>query len=127
NGLIKVHVKNGEVKSIEVINDVLKDKINGIKSLYKSEKSNIWVATNTGIYELGEGLNVRHIDKSDGLPSNDVNALVIDHDTLWAATVAGLAKVQITQDKGDGDFPTYISGIQYDLDGKMVKIDLVNC
>ncbi len=125
-GLLLLKVKNGEAYSVDIINDSLENKINGIKSLTKDQGGTIWLATNNGIYNLDNALHVRHFDKSDGLPSNDVNAVIIDQDTLWAATVAGLAKIQLNQGKGDGNFPTYISGIGYVLNGEAVNIDLVN-
>ena len=126
NQLLKVQVEKGEVISVQVINDFLENKINGIKSLYKSEVGDIWLATNNGIYSLDDKLNIKHFDQMDGLPSNDVNALVIDQDTLWAATVAGLAKLQLDQEKCNGDFHTYISGLAYNMDGKVANIDLLN-
>jgi ligand-binding sensor domain-containing protein len=125
-GLLRVHVQNGEVKATEIINDQLDKKINGIKGIYKADDGNIWLATNNGIYGLNKNLHVRHIDVTDGLPNNDVNSVAIDRNTLWAATVSGLAKIQLKQDKGDGNFATFISGVRYDLNGQATNLDLVN-
>ena len=125
-GLLSVQVKNGEIKAVQIINDLIDKKITGIKSLHKAQNGKIWIATNNGIYSLDYELNVHHINVADGLPNNDVNALVIDHDTLWAATASGLAKVQLDQSTGQGNFPTFISGIKYDLNGKNIIIDLIN-
>ncbi|MEZ4931874.1 MAG: two-component regulator propeller domain-containing protein [Saprospiraceae bacterium] len=125
-GLSRVHVKNGKVISVEAINDFLENKINGIKSLFISQDGSIWLATNNGIYTLNDKLQVRYFNETDGLPSNDVNAMVVDQDTLWAATVAGLAKIQLSQELSQGNFPTYISGIQYDLNGQNFQFDLID-
>ncbi|MEO1259138.1 MAG: two-component regulator propeller domain-containing protein [Bacteroidota bacterium] len=125
NDLVKVHVEDGAVSSIEVMNDILPAPIKNTKSLFKSTDQTLWISTNTGIYGLSESLRVRHIDTNDGLPSNDVNAVTVVQDTLWAATSSGLAKVLLNREKSDGNFPTYISGVSYQLNNKKVASGLV--
>ena len=116
----------GEVAGIEILNNTIKKKITGINSLYKSSLNDIlWASTNTGIYSIDKELKIKHFDTSDGLPSNDVNAVVVDQDTLWAATTSGLAKIQLNKEKSNGNFSTFISGLSYELDGKNYEADIV--
>ena len=52
----------------------------------------LWVATLRGIYVFGKDGTTQHITKQDGLPSDWVNALLLDRSgRLWAGTRYGLA------------------------------------
>jgi len=52
----------------------------------------LWVATLRGIYVFGKDGAPQHITKQDGLPSDWVNALLLDRSgRLWAGTRYGLA------------------------------------
>ncbi len=125
NGLLRLEVNNGEVLGFEIINQKIVSPIESIKSLFAAHDGKLWVATSNGIYSLDENLNVKHYDTSDGLPSNDVNAVAVQQDTLWAATVAGLSKIQLNQPLESNDFRTYISGISYYVDNNNVSKDLI--
>ncbi|MEO1259135.1 MAG: two-component regulator propeller domain-containing protein [Bacteroidota bacterium] len=125
NHLIKVQVKNGEVINALSMNDTLPVSIKNIKHLFKSADETLWISTNAGIYGLDEQLNVRYFDTTDGLPTNDVNAVAVQNDTLWAATTAGLAKIQLNRQIGSEDFSTYISSVSYELDQVVKEIELV--
>ena len=125
NDLVKVRVKNGKVTDAVTMNDVLPVSIKNIKHLFKSADETLWISTNAGIFGLDEQLNVRFFDATDGLPTNDVNAVVVQDDTLWAATTAGLAKIQLNRKRSSRDFSTHISSISYELGQIMNEIELV--
>jgi ligand-binding sensor domain-containing protein/signal transduction histidine kinase len=53
---------------------------------------NLWVASNGGIYILGQDGAVQFIAKKDGLPNEWVNTLLLDRaGRIWAGTRGGLA------------------------------------
>ncbi len=124
-GLLRASVQNGAVTGVEIINELIPSPIENIKGLFKEGNGKLWMATNNGVYSIDRDLNTRHFDTSDGLPTNDVNAVAVDKDTLWAATVSGLAKIQVNRPIEKGGFPTYFSGLSYNLDGGGVEIDLI--
>ncbi|MEO1259134.1 MAG: two-component regulator propeller domain-containing protein [Bacteroidota bacterium] len=125
NHLTKVQVKNGEVTAALSMNDTLPVSIKNIKHLFISADKTLWISTNAGIFGLDKQLSVRYFDATDGLPTNDVNAVAVQNDTLWAATTAGLAKIQLNKKIDSNDFPTYISSINYELDQEVNEIELV--
>ncbi|MEO1259136.1 MAG: two-component regulator propeller domain-containing protein [Bacteroidota bacterium] len=125
NDLIKVEVKNGKVVKAKAMNEVLPFPIKNIKNLYLASDNTLWASTNSGVYGIKDQLKVQHLNTSDGLPGNDVNAVIVDHDTLWAATTKGAVKIQLDTDKSIGNFTTYISAILYELKNVQYKTDLV--
>ena len=118
NGLLDVFINNGKVTGVKAMNELLSNPVNNIKNIYLGNDQTVWMPTNSGIYGLDSLLNIQHINTTDGLPSNDVNALTIDGDTLWAATTAGLAMVPLNRKKSNANFKSYISGIQYEIEKK---------
>jgi len=62
------------------------------KGLYWKD-SLLWIATGNGLNYLNPktGL-ITTVDRGDGLPSNDVNEVVVLKDTVWAGTSKGLVK-----------------------------------
>ncbi len=124
-GLLRVQVQNGAVINLEIINDLIPTPIENIKTLFREDNGKLWMATNNGVYSIDQDLNTHHYDMSDGLPTNDVNAVAVDQDTLWAATVAGLSKIQLNQPIESNNFPTYISGLTYNLDENDYEFDLI--
>ena len=124
-GLLQISVSDGRITAVSVMNELLATPIHNIKSLFVTPDNVLWMPTNTGVFSLDRQWQTKHFDSSDGLPSNDVNAVVVHHDTLWAATTKGLAKIQLNKEKGDGNFATYISSIRYELDNEANEIDLV--
>lgn len=71
---------------------------NGLFSLYEDVKGNIWIGTQGG------GLNIMDIDKEtfrvfkkeDGLPNNDIRAIIEDDNgDIWMTTNKGVSKMHI--------------------------------
>ena len=125
NDLVKAAVKNGMITGAEILNKSLSLPIRNIKSLHKSPDNTLWLATNTGVYGIDSLFNIRHFDTIDGLPSSDVNTVMVEQDTLWAATTSGLAKIQLNVQKSNGNFSSYISSIGYELNNKNQQFDLI--
>ncbi|MEO1259137.1 MAG: two-component regulator propeller domain-containing protein [Bacteroidota bacterium] len=125
NDLVRARVKDGKVTAALAMNDTLPIPIKNIKHLHKSSDGTLWISTNTGVFGLGGQPGILHFDATDGLPSDDVNAVAVENDTLWAATTAGLAKIQLNRTGGKGDFSTYISAVSYELNKANVHEDLV--
>lgn len=69
-----------------------------ITSLYTDRQQRLWVGTYGGGISLleggGEPLRFRHIGKAQGLPNENINALLEDRKGLvWASTDNGLARI----------------------------------
>jgi len=65
------------------------------KLAYEPNSKRLWVATEGGLEERDSdtGEVIAIYQQTDGLPSNDINALEFDqHGNLWLATANGLAK-----------------------------------
>lgn len=59
-----------------------------------TDKDDIWVATNDGLY-IFQGKDVLHIDKANGLPSNEIYCLFKDREGIfWIGSDCGLSKLQ---------------------------------
>lgn len=120
-GLLRLTVDQGTVQQVEIINDSLQAPIQNIVSLYKSPDGRLWLATNKGVYGLTAQWNTVFFDHNDGLPSNDVNAVVAYGDTLWIGTVAGLVRFTLSLDTVNEAFSTLISALHYQSDNKLVS------
>jgi len=124
HGLLKLKVKEGTVTGVDIINDKLAYPITNIQSMYREQIGNIWLASNTGAYSLDNSLNILHFNESNGLVSNNVNAILVNNDTLWAATSLGLSKILLKQQGEGGDFPTRIVGARYLVGNNKQQYDL---
>ncbi|MCP4581111.1 MAG: hypothetical protein GY839_05800 [candidate division Zixibacteria bacterium] len=67
------------------------------------DKDNIWAATNIGLwrYRISDGY-IYLYTVADGLPSDEINSLIIDGDYFWLGTRAGLIRF-FWNDPGRGD------------------------
>lgn len=112
-GLLRVGVNQGAVTRVEIINEKLPRPIENIQSIFAEADGKVWLATNKGVFFIRPDWSVGHYNQTNGLASNDVNAVLVDNDTLWAATVSGLSKLLLKQTGETGDFATRIVGIRY--------------
>ncbi|MEO1259140.1 MAG: two-component regulator propeller domain-containing protein [Bacteroidota bacterium] len=124
-GLVKAFVKDGAVTGTMVVNDQIGNPILDIQSIFVAEDQAVWLATNSGVYAIDRESKVRQFTSNDGLTSNDVNDILLDADTLWAATSSGLSKITLNNREEEGDFPTFISGVRYLLNNQPFEVDLV--
>jgi ligand-binding sensor domain-containing protein len=66
-----------------------------INYIWVDSKNNIWVATNNGlnkIKKLNEKYIIKQFHTSDGLPSEEINKILINNDDVWLATNQGLCR-----------------------------------
>lgn len=125
SGLLQVSTKNGRVVKVETINEYLENPIENIRSIFSELDGKVWMATNTGVFSLDKNLNISHFDKKNGLINNDINAVLVDGDTLWAATVSGLSRLVLKTSGKPRDYPTFFTGIRYQIDNREVELDLI--
>lgn len=124
-GLLHLTVSNGKVLQAEEVSKNLNNPVENIQSLFPEKNNRIWLATNSGVYGIDDNKNVIHFDKNNGLAEDDVNDILILKDTLWAATVAGLSKIVMTN-KTQNNFKTLFSRIRYKLGDHSRLINLLD-
>lgn len=68
-------------------------KKNHLKSIDVDDKNNLWVATtNRGLYQVKSGKIVHHYTESNGLLSNNINYIKVEHgNQLWIGSDQGLS------------------------------------
>lgn len=125
-GLLWVRVEKGKILGVQVMNEVLSSPIDNIQAIYMASGGTIWLATNKGIFSVDKDLNLSHINEKNGLANNDVNAVLVRGDTLWAATVAGLSRIMLRGSPDQRSTPTLITGINYHLGQAKISIDLLD-
>lgn len=113
SGLLWVQINKGTVQDVVVMNQKLKKPIENIQSVFREPNGRLWMATNHGIYGLNTDWSVMHIDHTYGLAADDVNAVAVQGDTLWAGTVAGLSRIVLSSLRGTSEYPTLIAGLRY--------------
>lgn len=124
-GLLKVSVKHGEVRQVQIINDSLKTPIENVQSIFLEPDGELWLATNTGVFGLEKDFSIKHYDKKNGLVNNNVQAVMVESDTLWVATASGLSKLQMREQNESGDFPTRFASVRYNVGIEKIYLDLL--
>jgi ligand-binding sensor domain-containing protein len=86
------------------------------RKIFIDSSDHIWVCTNRGLSRVKVtswkplDYEVQQFTTDDGLLSNDVNDVYVDHDTVWIGTMSGLNMFRYDQIKRKGSLPlTYIS------------------
>ncbi|MBL7828255.1 MAG: histidine kinase [Saprospiraceae bacterium] len=122
HGLLCMDVSGGKVTEVRRFNDQLKTPIHNIKTIYLDKQENMWLGTNKGVYVVKKDLSISHFDNNDGLIDNDINAILVQDDTLWIGTTKGLTKFFWGTKKNNASFPTYLAGIDYRLQNQTVEL-----
>ncbi|MBK8565909.1 MAG: histidine kinase [Saprospiraceae bacterium] len=126
-GLLKLDIDKGKVKRVEVINDSLTIPIENINTIFQGQDDRVWLATNSGVYSVNGKYDVSKFVERNGLVSDNVNAVYVIGDTLFAATTAGLSVIPLSNGAKDIlDFKSLFSEVGYSLDSKNKTIDLLN-
>jgi hypothetical protein len=78
------------------------------KSIFIDRDEQIWVATYSGIYKITIGKNIHdyrvaHMDKTNGLPANDISDIQVIDDTVYAASSKGLVVFLQNKKKGKNE------------------------
>lgn len=110
-GLLRLTLESGRVIAVDEFNNHLTESVDNIQSIYLANEK-IWLATNKGVYAIDKNYNLLRYDKNNGLVEDDVNAVVVYKDTLWAGTVGGLSKITIVP-QNQVNFPTFITNLHY--------------
>lgn len=122
NGLVRIGIEQGRVISVEVANSYLEKPIQYIQSIFMESERSVWLAGNEGLFVLNDQWRPLRYDTYDGLINNDVNALVVQGDSLWAGTPAGLCLLTRESVQIDPSFPTFIVGIQFTTAQKRMNV-----
>lgn len=126
DGLILLEVKDGAVLKLEVINKKLKRPIENIQSLFVEANGRVWLATNRGVYGINQQWQVVHFDSHDGLLDDDVTAVLVNNDTLWAGTVSGLTRMVLRPANEKGSFPTLVVKLRYQKGNQALQMHLLD-
>ncbi|WP_289055307.1 ligand-binding sensor domain-containing protein [Carboxylicivirga marina] len=71
-----------------------------VHSVYEDSSNNVWLATDVGIYQLDEDLNVvRHYGIKEGLKNQFVYRVLEHKKKIWISTNKGLSKIDLENDK----------------------------
>lgn len=125
SGLLRCQVREGRMTGMLKANDFLKQPVENIQSLFKEENGRLWLATNHGIYSVDpDTWAVGHISHFDGLPNNDVRSILVYKDTLWAGTASGVTRVLLNRTPVNGNYPTYITSVQYQRHKTIYEIQI---
>ncbi len=66
-------------------------KTNTCKNLFLDQKNQLWIGTDQGLYALQlENFKYAALDKNDGLPSNEINAIYADDQSIWIGSPKGI-------------------------------------
>jgi len=127
NGLLKVCVAKGRITHVKKMNDHLPYPIESIQSLFQEPgpDGKVWLATNTGVYGIDHQNTVVHYDTHSGLTDNDVSAVYVENDTLWAGTVKGLNQLFLNPKTPFEEFPTFFIGLHYNLNNYRVDTSFI--
>lgn len=88
SGLQKYHLPSQQLEKIEVLTD--KD----IRDISPDSNQQLWLATQGhGIYIYKDGKIVKHLNKTNGLLSNNCKKIIHSDQYTWAATTRGLARI----------------------------------
>lgn len=128
HGLLSVDIRGGRVLAVDVVNkqQQLKTPINNIQSIYVEENGTVWMATNRGVFGLDKKGTLTHFSTFDGLADDDVNAVLVHHDTLWACTVSGLTCMPLKAGLESGQFQTLIVNLRYQQQNNPFEIHLLD-
>lgn len=125
NGLLKCTVSNGAITDVQEVNRMLKKPVYHIQSLFRADDGRLWLATNHGIYAIDPvAWETTHFSQYDGLPNNDVRSVLVHRDTLWAGTATGVTRLLLNRSPVTGDFPTYITAVQFQQEKTVQKIQI---
>lgn len=125
-GLLYVGIYDGSVTSVSAINTRLEEPIQNIQSISTTSSGQLWMATNNGVYGLEKDWTLHHYDYHDGLPANDVNAVVAQEDTLWVGTVAGLGRFVLPSGQKTGNFASLITALRYRKSNSLILYNLLD-
>lgn len=105
--ILSINLKNGLVSGL-------------LRTITSGKERQVWVGTSHGISIINYHwqnqkivYKIQNITKNDGLVSNEINEMVLDKDTMYAATSNGISII-----------PTKLLTNQFDIPTQLVKISI---
>ncbi len=125
-GLILADIDAGKVIRVDEANNHLPHPIFNIQSLFVAPNNDVWMATNQGIYHLDRRWHLERVSAYDGLADDDVNALLLHQDTLWAATVSGLTCLDLKSASLEDNFASLLVNLRYQVQNHVTQLHLLD-
>ncbi|TNE69583.1 MAG: hypothetical protein EP344_00370 [Bacteroidetes bacterium] len=123
--LLKVKVAGGQVISVQPANDFLPKPVHNIHAIFRENSGQLWLSTNQGVIGVNPTTwDLIKYNHNDGLANDDVRAIYVYQDTLWAATTTGLTRMLLNTDASIAGFSTLITGIRYQQNDTIQQIHL---
>lgn len=122
DGLLKLRVSNGQVQQVDDCKTPAKD----IKKVFQSADQRLWLATSQGVLCIHPDGRMIPFTTGQGLAGNEVNDLVVWHDTLWAATTNGLCLLDLRTTRSNPNIVANISHARYQIGDSTVLQDFAN-
>ena len=115
---------NRIVKQITTKDGLIDDQVN--KFFFEPNEQICWVATNSGISKLvfsdNYQVRIRNVTELDGLISNEVNHLLMHHDTVYAATKKGISVIPGNIDFLDNKLKKQVTVDRVEADGVVIPL-----
>ncbi len=126
-GLIDVRVQGGQVRAATRFPIPGGAPIENIQSLFVSPEGNLWMATNQGVFGVLRRENrLVHFSTYDGLADNDVNAVLVHGDTLWAGTANGLSRILLQSHADTIPFQSFLVNLRFQQKNKQLEYRLLD-
>ncbi len=123
-GLLHARIRNGDILSVKPLPFDKSSNPPLIRSIFQDSSGRIWLATPQGVYWVTTDGKKGKISTFQGLVDNDVNAVVVYDDTLWAATRYGLGVLQLKKTTEKTKFSVCITALRYRLGRELITKEL---
>ncbi len=89
------YVENGKLYDAKKTLGLDLGEVDRVYDIQEDKNGVFWFATDIGLYKY-DGVTVKRLTTDDGLPGNDVKAILEarNGETLWIGTYAGIAKIE---------------------------------
>ncbi len=125
NDIIKIKIHKGQIKQVERYFSRQLSHIGIIKKIQLSEGGILWLVTNQGVYASYPSGQTKHYGTAHGLRSNEINDVLLQGDSLWVATVNGLSRIILQEDRGAESPKTELVALEYQDQKSAVAVSLM--
>ena len=131
HGLIRYNVSSNTFDRLIDSFPVIKIPDRQINSFTADQQNNLWISNNNNgltCYNIDKG-TFRHFTRDDGLPDNNIAAMMVIHNKLWLASFSGIACLDLKtfrissfgKDDGFPDLPI-VNGVKFFYDNTLNKL-----